>query len=481
VAGLVDRPVEARFLGSAAVLAAMRRAGWRAETDPGEAPRPAPLDPRPSVGPAAGWLLRRALDERVDLVPEWLELARGIDRRPPDDELPRLLALAARQAETRAALAPLVGPRAHWLVDQIPELLPGLTGDPLSAELDPADAWAAAPGAAGRAAIVADLRSRDPAAARAFLDGAWEQATTEERALAIATLARGLGPDDEPLLVRAWEDRRVEVRSAAIDRLARRADSSFAALASTVARPLLALSGRFRPSLEVQPPLAWSEGLERLGVPRKPPQGTGERAWWLRHVVARTNPARWEEWLAAPPGQLIERARQTDDAAALLLGWIEAADRHADGRWAAALLADRDVLGREDVQAIEPFRLLDHLAAADRDRTAVALIGVADAPVARLVAERCPAPWSPTVADAVMKAIVRTAGTIGWSVPAAVRDLAQLAARRSPPSAIDELERILGELGQQAGGSADGGLADVFDVLRFRLQLATAFATEARP
>jgi hypothetical protein len=81
----------------------------------------------------------------------------------------------------------------------------------------------------------------------------------------------------------------------------------------------------------------------------------------------------------------------------------------------------------------------------------------------------------------VTKAIVRTAGPIAWTVAQPTRDLARLAARRSPLAAIDELERVLGELGQQALGSGAGGLADVFEVLRFRIQLAAAFATEGRP
>src|SRR6185369_15045090 len=185
------------------------------------------------------------------LVPEWLELARGIDRRPPDDELPRLLALATRDHAVRDELAPLIGPRAGWLVDQIPELRPGLAGGALDAELDPVEAWAAAQGAPDRADVVARLRARDPDAGRAFLDAVWDDASFTERGLAIDQLAEGLSAADEPLLERARTDSRAEVRGPAMDLLARLPDSAYARLADAVGRPLLALAGRLRPSLDV--------------------------------------------------------------------------------------------------------------------------------------------------------------------------------------------------------------------------------------
>ena len=211
VAGLAAQPAESRLLGAAAVAAASRRAGWQPPTDDGPLPASAPVDDRPQVSAQAGWLLRRALDDRPELVVEWLGLAAAARRRPPNDELPRLLGLAARNADARAALAPVVGPRAAWLVEQMPELAAGLTGS----VGDPAAAWDAASTPAGRAAVIAALRATDAAVARELLATNWDAATFEERALATSALALGLSPDDIPVLERGWADSRVEVRSAA--------------------------------------------------------------------------------------------------------------------------------------------------------------------------------------------------------------------------------------------------------------------------
>ena len=306
-------------------MAASRRAGWQPPTDEGPLPAPAPADDRPQVSAQAGWLLRRALDDRPELVPEWLGLAAAARKRPPNDELPRLLGLASRNADARAALAPVLGRRAAWLVEQMPELAGGMTGS----VGDPAAAWDAASTAAGRAAVIAALRATDPVVARELLATNWDAATTEERALATSSLALGLSPDDIPLLERGWADSRVEVRSAAIDLLARLPDSDFARLADETARPTLENVGRFRPSLQAHPPAAWDDSLARLGIPKKPPQWTGERAWWLRHLLGRVAPARWEEWLAADPAALVDRALRSDDAGPVLEGWIEAAIRIA--------------------------------------------------------------------------------------------------------------------------------------------------------
>ena len=224
VAGLAAQPTESRLLGAAAVAAASRRAGWQPPTDDGPVPAPAPVDDRPQVSAQAGWLLRRALDDRPAFVVEWLGLAAAAGKRPPNDELPRLLGLAARNADARAALAPVVGPRAAWLVEQMPELAAGLTGS-LG---DPAAAWDAASTPAGRAAVIAALRAtghgRCARAPRSELGRGDDRGTSPRHVRAGARVVA----EDIPLLDRGWADSRVEVRSAAIDLLARLPDSDFA-------------------------------------------------------------------------------------------------------------------------------------------------------------------------------------------------------------------------------------------------------------
>jgi hypothetical protein len=471
VAGLATRPAESRLLGAAAVMAASRRAGWQPPTDDAPLPAPAPPDDRPQVGAQAGWLLRRALDDRPELAAEWLGLAAAARRRPPNDELPRLLALAGRHRETRIALAPVLGPRAAWLVEQLPELGAGLaapTGDPSAA-------WDAATGAAERAAVIAGFRSTDPEAARDLLATKWDDATTEERALAISAFGTGLAADDTALLERAATDSRTEVRSASIDLLARLPDSAFARLADETARPTLELTGRFRPSLEARPPAAWDESLARLGIPKKPPQGTGERAWWHRHLLARVAPSRWEAWLGADPAALVDRALRSDDARALVEGWVEAAIRFGDADWATALLAHKEIASGDAVPNVDPLALLDALlTTTERDPVAVKLIGMGDTAAALKTAEHCPAPWSSLLSWAVLTALAKEGKSIGISK--AFVDLTRMAARRLPTEHAEQLETIVVGDGSRPGTYPI--LREYLELIEFRKRMRAAFAAE---
>ena len=482
---VAERSGERRLLAAAAVTALASRAGWQpavADDAPVEA---APDDVRPTVGSAAAWILRRILDETPELVPEWLERARGVDRRPPDDELPRLLLLAAHRPVVRAALAPLLGPRATWLVAQMPRLAAGMPAasagpgapDPIADPDGFREAWEAQPSAPQRVALLADARARDRAAGRAAIAAIWDAASTEERAAVIETLDDGLEAADEPVLTRAWGDRRSEVRAAAEDRLARLPDSAFARLADAVGRPCLHSVGRGRPSIEAELP-AWTEDLGRLGIVRKAPTGIGERSWWLRQIVARVAPARWAAWLDTDAKGLVERSKRSEEAGALLVGLVEAAGRFRDADLAAAILADHELLGREDVQSAEPFALVRHLPSGRADELAAGIIGAADASIAGAVARELPAPWSPHVSWAVTAALARSPGPASGWLPVPVRDLARLAARRVASSGLAELERTLEVVAGTAGTVGTPMLNDAFDLVRLRLQLDAAFAAE---
>ncbi len=470
VAALAMQPVESRLLGAAAVVAASRRAGWQPPTDEGPLPVPAPADDRPQVSAQAGWLLRRALDDRPELVPEWLGLAAAARKRPPNDELPRLLGLAGRNADARAALAPVLGPRAAWLVEQMPELAGGMTGS----IGDPAAAWDAASTAAGRAAVIAALRATDPVVGRELLATNWDAATTEERAFATSALALGLSPDDMPLLERGWADSRVEVRSAAIDLLARLPDSDFARLADETARPTLQVGGRFRPSIQATPPAAWNDSLARLGIPKKPPQGTGERAWWLRHLLGRVAPARWEEWLAADPAALVDRALRSDDAGPVLEGWVEAAIRTRDARWASALLAHKEIAFGQAVPNVDPLVLLESLSPSELDPVAVMMIGMGDTEAAARVAEHCPGPWSALLSWAVLNALAREGQGIG--VTKAFVELVRMAVRRLPTEHAEQLETVVAGDGSRLGTYPI--FRDYLELIDFRKRMRAAFAAE---
>ena len=147
------------------------------------------------------------------------------------------------------------------------------------------------------------VRRHDPAGARALLDAAWDTETPDDRVSLLGALEVGLTGDDEPLLERALDDRRREVRAVAIDLLARLPDRAYVRRMAARARACVdpAPVGR-----TVAPPAECDASMRRDGIAAKPPAGTGERAWWLEEVLARTPLAVWpapEVFLGRPIGR----------------------------------------------------------------------------------------------------------------------------------------------------------------------------------
>jgi Family of unknown function (DUF5691)/SWIM zinc finger len=469
-AALARRPAEARLLAMVGVVASTRKAGYVPGTDDGIAPEPAPSDPRPIVSPNVAWILKHTIEDWPELLVEWLNLCAARERRPPDDELPRLLGQAARNVDVRDALAPLIGPRARWLIDQMPELAAGVTR-PAG---DPAEAWESAGTPTARAAVIAEIRTADPRAARELLEASWTDLTTQDRVLTLVAMATSLGPDDEPFLERALGDSRAEVRSVAVDRLVTLPGSALAKLAEETARPVLAAVGRARPSLAVEPPSEWTDDLARLAIPRKPPHGVGERSWWLRQLIARIPPARWVTWLGEEPAGLIARARRTDEANAILRGWIEATLHFRDAGWAEAILSDREIVANGS-EIHDPLALLDILGPSPRDAAAARLIRVLDKEQAANIAERVPGPWSGQFERPILD-VLRKEGPL---VSKAFVDLVRLAVRRMSTARADELEAIVALDGSRLLSYPI--FNQYLDAMRFRQRMAAAFAAMPAP
>src|SRR5262249_37175845 len=152
---------------------------------------------------------------------------------------------------------------------------------------------------AERIGYLAGRRRRDPAAALALLAEAWPTEAPDNRATLLGTLAEGLSTADEEFVEKALDDRRKEVRLAAVELLARMGGSAERARRDGSASRARMVAGahaavtRNRNRLAVPPPTACDAAMKRDGIDPKPPQGTGERAWWLEQVVMRTPLDSW--------------------------------------------------------------------------------------------------------------------------------------------------------------------------------------------
>ncbi|MBF6174581.1 DUF5691 domain-containing protein [Nocardia blacklockiae] len=330
-AGLTGDPA-AVLLETAALQDVFERGGTVAST--AELPEPAADDTRPTLPKHAAHRLARLVTERSPFLAEWFEAAAPHDYRAPDSLCALLLEQARTQAALREPLLRLAGLRGSWLARHNPQWQ-----KLVSTGLESADAWSHGR-PAERRAWLADLRTRDPGAARAALAESWRAEPGPVRAELLAVLADRLELADEPLLESALDDARAEVRRLAADLLARLPESAFAQrMAQRSARWLTLTEARLVAHL----PRALDDADRRDGIADRP-GATAYRmdgapdvaAEWLRRTVAATPLRHWEA-LFATPEQAV-RVRMADEMLGpMFAGWADAALAQGDKRWAATL------------------------------------------------------------------------------------------------------------------------------------------------
>ena len=327
----------AALLRVAAAASVYRRGGWAPARSTEPTPAPCPPDPRPVCTPAAASLLRRIMrGEHESLLGEWLAVAARRAVRAPADALPSLLDLGRREAGLRSVVLSAAGTRAVWLAgfnDDWSYAVAGENADALVATFETATG-------AARLAALQQLRRVDAERARAELEKTWAQETPTDRAAFAGTLGEGLSPADEPFLERALDDRRKEVRQQAASLLSKLPTSALVTRMTERARSLMSLGMESllrRVRIDVTPPPAADAAMVRDGVEAKPPQGLGERAWWLAQILAAVPPSTWTSAWSLEPEALLKAASGHEWHDALVTGWLIATERHRDEKWAAAL------------------------------------------------------------------------------------------------------------------------------------------------
>ena len=125
------------LLDRAAAVATARRAGMQ----PTPAPLPierAPDDPRPPCSAESAELLAQMLGGLHEiLLPEWLARCADAGLRPPAHLVPALLLRGRRHPALDVAARAVIGPRAAWLAEAMPELGVRAVPKPLPAGADP--------------------------------------------------------------------------------------------------------------------------------------------------------------------------------------------------------------------------------------------------------------------------------------------------------------------------------------------------------
>jgi hypothetical protein len=462
------------LLEEAAVASVRRRAGAHPVAGL-DAPTPAGEETADLAVPAAAARLsvllaaqdgaRLDADTRAALLPEWLSAAATHRRRVPPELLPDLLEAGRRSRDLRPHILAAGGVRVRWLAAQRPEwAYLATTVDAQPVESTDERAWQE--GTTGeRHGYLAAARRADPAAARALLERDWAGIAGDERGKLIATLRTGLAPDDEALLERALDDKRKEVRTTAADLLAVLPGSAYQQRMSERTRACVTVGRK----ITVSPPAECDAGMLRDGVHAKPPTGTGERAWWLEELIARTP---LKSWTTDDPAAFVKLKVADDWTWPLRRGLARAAVMQRDSAWAGALLdafAARVRGGEHQEDRLLAEALLPVLGAAELAARATAAVRAFPEAVlgSYRQLELCPVPWPAELTAAVFAGIAATA--IDAKQGYRVGEICRLAAVSAPVAAMGDAERIATGLASARPDSPNlDSVQRLADVLHFR-------------
>jgi hypothetical protein len=278
-------------------------------------PRTAPLATGKLLSLAAERLLRRLMTIDSRLVGIFLERTSSSGFTLPHPSLAEILDFAKNRQPLHAPLCRVLGARGHWLAQQNLEWNKMILA-PVEAALDAEAAgsiWQTG-SESQRIALLDVLRGRDSDLARSFVEQTWNDDAIEFRLKVVRNFVKGLTSRDEAFLESVLDDRRKEIRIAARDLLMHLPESSFRE------RQLARLSEyvqvqreKGRLVLSVEPPKNCDKAMERDGIQKKVPAGMkiGEKAWWLRQVLALVPPSLVAERLKIAPAELLGC---TDDA-----------------------------------------------------------------------------------------------------------------------------------------------------------------------
>jgi hypothetical protein len=330
--------IERRLLLNAGATAIYRQAGVKSH-EIADIPEPAAAEtlrvcPSSAV-PLLSDLLRRS-QQQPELLLEALAYMRQRGLGFPYSLLPQ--ALGSTRNDIRAALAPVLGERGHWLSQfnsawQWVAQQAYLPGQADGLPNDAATIWQE--GTLGqRTEILRRVRAVDPAQARTWLEGIWKQEKAEARRTLLSVLESGLSADDEAFLEQALDDRASSVRAEAAALLARLPEAAFASRMQARGTAMLKMVNG---QLGVELPAEFGRDWERDGLSEKPPEYLGQRAWWLIQVLGEIPPTFWESHFGMTPAELLQRLPSSPSDVTLVEGWARAAASYRTSDWLLAL------------------------------------------------------------------------------------------------------------------------------------------------
>jgi Family of unknown function (DUF5691) len=398
---------EASLLAAAAVVSLHRQCGTVSVPSEKSGFPLCDTDPIPRCSSNTASFLKRILQGQFShLLPEFFSALAESGHRLSEEVLPDALDAGRKDVKLRNFLVRVIGRRGEWLASLNEEW------DYVAAKADVKD-WETA-SRPSRVSILRELRKNNPSNAIGLLTSTWKQDGPEDRLAFMEELQIGLHSGDEEFVESALDDRRKEVRRKAAELLVQLPESKLvrrmidrirllvAASSASGSKLIRALTRQSK--IQVTLPEACDESMRRDGVELTPPQGMGEKAWWLGQMVACVPITFWDDHLSLPPTECVRDAEKTDYSEVLLPAWAKATKRGRQLEWAQAILeyalgAKRNFQLLAVVEVLPPTHrdpVVIKLLSSDRN-----IVGYAQ-PGFNLL-QYCPGPWTERLGRALLE------------------------------------------------------------------------------
>jgi hypothetical protein len=226
--------------------------------------------------------------------------------------------------------------------------------------------------------------------------------------------------------------------------------------------------------IEVTLPAGCDKAMQRDGVEPKPPQGLGEKAWWLIQILEFVPLELWTNDWRISPADLLAASLQSEWKKELFEAWTRAAIRQRSADWADVLFG-----AALDGKKFDKFEgLLSAMFRTQRELRLSELLAANDAKTrdfhGTLIAH-CPGEWSVQFSRTVLAWLRRLSAepSNDWQLRNQIKDFVP----RLAPSILPEVPAGW-PIEAQGWEFWSKGAEEFFAVAQFRADLRAAFVNE---
>ncbi|GCE06585.1 DUF5691 domain-containing protein [Dictyobacter aurantiacus] len=295
---------ERSFLLAAAAQSIYTQAGMIAPEAPAPLPIAAP-ETMPTCSMRVAQLIEGLFQQPHNiLLPEALQRLRHSQQRLPHECLPQYISYATSHREFRETIAPLLGERGRWLSQFVPEW-GWITQQGQQPEADLETIWQEGT-PPQRQQVLQQMRQKDPARAREWLQAVWKQEKAEIRLAFLAQMRGGLSLDDHSFLELALLDRSEGVREQAADLILLLPESPLTQRFLAAADQFISYDpSRISNKLTITIPDQLDDASKEALAPSARSSWPTQPEQWLQLAFSKISPAHWEERLGLSPQQIV--------------------------------------------------------------------------------------------------------------------------------------------------------------------------------